>query len=150
MPNVLIAEDDVMIADMIEELLCSSGYTVCGIARTVAEGIALAKLHMPDLAIIDLRLADDGLGTEITAKLDHSWTGVLFATGNIEDVLTSTDGDACLSKPYLPRDLLRSLDIVRAVRTVGALPAVFPPRLLPLGFYLLQRAEAPDRELSGE
>ena len=67
--KVLIAEDDLMIADMIEDALVDHGYEVCGIAPTVAEAVALARREKPDLAIIDLRLADGGLGTEIAAQL---------------------------------------------------------------------------------
>src|ERR1700687_3250505 len=69
MLKVLIAEDDFMIADMAEEVLVEHGYEVCGIARTVAEGVALGQRHKPDLALIDLQLADGGLGTEIVAQL---------------------------------------------------------------------------------
>src|ERR1700681_237271 len=65
MLKVLIAEDDLMIADTAEEILVECGYEVCGIARTVAEGIALGLRHKPDLALIDLRLGDGGLGTAI-------------------------------------------------------------------------------------
>src|SRR5450755_2508761 len=138
MTKVLIAEDDVMIADMVEELLSRSGYQVCGIARTVDEGVALAELHMPDLAIIDVRLGDDGLGTDICARLDRSWTGVLFATGNIDQIINSTDGDACISKPYRSRDLLRGLDIVRAIHRAEIPAQRLPPGILPLGFHLLR------------
>jgi two-component system, response regulator PdtaR len=35
--KVLIAEDDLMIADIAEEILIEHGYEVCGIARTVTE-----------------------------------------------------------------------------------------------------------------
>ena len=37
MLKVLIAEDDLTIADMIEETLVAHGYEVCGIAITVAD-----------------------------------------------------------------------------------------------------------------
>ena len=43
---------------------------VCGIARTVAEAVELGLRHKPDLAVIDLRLADGELGTEVAALLD--------------------------------------------------------------------------------
>ena len=69
MLKVLIAEDDLMIADLAEEILIDGGYDVCGIARTVAEAVALAHRHKPDLVVLDLRLADGGLGTEIAAQL---------------------------------------------------------------------------------
>jgi CheY-like chemotaxis protein len=112
--KVLIAEDDLMIADLAEEVLVEGGYEVCGIARTVAEAVALAQHHKPDLAILDLRLADGGLGTEIAALLRPlGRLGVLYATGNASQVvLTTADGDACLSKPYRSIDLLRALEIV--------------------------------------
>lgn len=35
MLKVLLAEDDVMIADMNEDVLVEHGYEVCGIGRTV-------------------------------------------------------------------------------------------------------------------
>ena len=46
MPTILIVEDDLMIADMLEEILVDAGYTVCGIARTVTEAVALAVRHV--------------------------------------------------------------------------------------------------------
>ena len=96
--KVLIAEDDLMIADMIEEVLVDAGYEVCGIARTVAEAVVLGRRHRPDLAIIDMRLADNGIGTEIAAELSTlGRVGILYATGNMSKVfLTAINGDACL------------------------------------------------------
>jgi DNA-binding response OmpR family regulator len=38
----MIAEDDLLMADMLEEVLVASGFEVRGIARTVEEGVALA------------------------------------------------------------------------------------------------------------
>jgi len=55
--KILIAEDNLMIADMAQDFLAGSGYEVCGIARTVGEAVTLARHHHPDLALIDLRLA---------------------------------------------------------------------------------------------
>ena len=82
MPKVLIAEDDLMIADMAEgPRRC--GYEVCGIARTVAEAVALGRLHRPDLAVIDMRLADGGSAPNRRSSWVRSaGLGVLYATGN--------------------------------------------------------------------
>ena len=101
MLRVLIAEDDLMIADMAEEVLVDHGYKVCGIARTVDEAVALGKHCKPNLALLDLRLADNGLGTEVAARLaPFGRLGVLYATGNMAHVvLTAANGDACLAKP---------------------------------------------------
>jgi DNA-binding response OmpR family regulator len=127
-PKVLIAEDDLMIADMVEDTLLGNGYEVCGIARTVDAAVALSRLHKPDFAIIDLRLADGRLGTEIIAQLSATdRPGVLYATGNIAQVvLTAADGDACLVKPYRSADLLRGLQIVADIVTTGTASPPFP------------------------
>jgi DNA-binding response OmpR family regulator len=145
MLKVLIAEDDLMIADMAEETLVDHGYEVCGIARTVAEAVALALRHKPDLAVIDLRLADGGLGTEIPAQLGaRGKLGILFATGNTSHVmLTAADGHACLAKPYRFDDLHRSLEIVAEIVATGTASPPFPR-----GFQVLPSATLGLREPS--
>jgi CheY-like chemotaxis protein len=135
MIKVLIVEDDLMIADMAEEMLVSFGYEVCGIARTVTAAVALSRRHKPDLAIIDLRLADGGFGTEIAAQLGGLGSlGVLYASGNIpHGTLTAADGHACLAKPYRAADLLRGLEIVADMVATGTASPPFPRgfRVLP-------------------
>jgi len=69
MLKVLIVEDDLMLADFAEEILVEHGYQVSGIARTVADAVAQTRHCHPDLVILDLRLADGGLGTEVAAQL---------------------------------------------------------------------------------
>jgi CheY-like chemotaxis protein len=128
MLKVLIAEDDLMIADMTEAMVVECGYEVCGIARTVAEAVALCRLHEPDLAVIDLRLADGGLGTEIASLLGGlDRLGVLYATANMMHVvLTADDGHAYLAKPYRSADLMRSLEIVAEIIATGTASPPFP------------------------
>jgi DNA-binding response OmpR family regulator len=142
MAKVLIAEDDLMIADMVEEMLVERGYEVCGIARTVSEAVALGRRHKPDLAMLDMRLADGGLGTEIAAELGGlGRLGVLYTSGNITGAMkTIIDGDACLAKPYRSADLLRSLEIVAEIVATGTASPPFPR-----GFQVLPRAIAAGR-----
>jgi DNA-binding response OmpR family regulator len=132
--KVMITEDDLMIADMIEESLIDAGYESCGIARTVTEGVALGWLHRPDLAIIDMRLADGGLGTDIVAELADLRIGILYASGNGEQVTRLADGGGCIAKPYEIKNLLCALDIVAEAATTGVVP--MPP--FPHGFLLLE------------
>jgi len=142
--KVLIAEDDLMIADMAEEMLVGHGYEVCGIARTVAEAVALGLRHKPDLAVIDLRLADGELGTEVALQLSGlNDLGVLYATGNIAQVvLTAANGHACLAKPYRGTDLRRGLKIVSDIVATGA---AMPP--FPRGFQVLHPEPTASQEL---
>jgi two-component sensor histidine kinase/ActR/RegA family two-component response regulator len=135
MLKVMIAEDDLVIADMLEEFLEDAGYEVCGIARTVAAGVALAKCHKPDLALLDLRLSNGGFGTEVAAQIDRTGgVGILYVTGNASQIkLTKDDGDARLDKPYRPADVVRALEIVEEIKT--ARKATLP---FPRGFHLLE------------
>ena len=133
---MLIAEDELMIADLLEETLMASGYEVCGIARTVDEAVSLAKLHKPDLAVLDVRLAGGDRGPEIARRLNGGGTpGILYATG--EDArfstLTLADGIASITKPYRVEDVASALVIVREIMTFGRATPPFPPgfRLLP-------------------
>jgi CheY-like chemotaxis protein len=130
MPKVLIVEDELIVADMAEEMLNAHGYEVCGIARTVTEAVSLAHQYKPDLAIIDLRLANGEFGTEVAAQLRGSkGLGVLYTSGNMAQViLTAADGHACLAKPYHGVDLIRGLEIVTDLAATGRATPPFPRR----------------------
>jgi DNA-binding response OmpR family regulator len=138
-PKILIAEDDSTIAGLMEDILVEYGYEVSGIASTVAEAVALARRHKPDLAVIDLRLADNGLGTEIAAQLGEiEHLGILYITGASQVILTATDGHARLAKPFRDTELVRSLEIVAELLASGLTSPPFPH-----GFQLLPGAPAP-------
>jgi two-component sensor histidine kinase/CheY-like chemotaxis protein len=134
MRKVMIAEDDLFMADMLEDVLVQSGYEVCGIARTVEKAVELGERHKPDLAILDLRLAEGGIGTDIAARLNRRGNlGVLYASGNAGQMgLTKADGEACLGKPYRAADVVRALEIVEQMVSTGEASRPFPQR-----FYLL-------------
>lgn len=136
MPTVMIAEDELLIADLIAEVLADSGYDVCGPARSVAEAIELGERCRPDLAVIDLRLAGRGVGSEIGARLRCGGRlGVLYITGSPGGaVLTADDGDACLRKPFSLAELVAAVKIVE--RIVNADAADLP---MPRGFERLSR-----------
>jgi DNA-binding response OmpR family regulator len=142
MLKVLIVEDDLMIADISEGFLVEHGYEVCGIGRTVAQAVTLGLRHLPDLAIIDMRLADGGLGSEVAAQLtDLKRLGILYVTGNSSSVtLENSRGHGCLAKPYQFADLMRSLEIVAELVDTGKASPPFPG-----GFNVLQQATAEAR-----
>jgi len=140
MLKVLIAEDELMIADLLEEALTKSGYEVCGIARTVDEAVALTELHQPDLAVFDVRLARGGRGPEIARRIRNRGTmGILYATGDDvrHSTLTCADGNAAIAKPYRSEDVVRALIIIQEIMTAGTATGSFP-----MGFRLLPASSA--------
>jgi DNA-binding response OmpR family regulator len=144
MVKLLIAEDEILIRDLLEYVLDQNGYTICGVASTVEEAVALGRLHRPDLALLDLHLIG-GLGTEIAAQLcPLGKLGVLYVTSDPSQVmLDAMDGDACLRKPFRWPDLLRALDIVREIGATGQASPPYPPGLQLL-FHRQRRVRDPD------
>jgi two-component sensor histidine kinase/DNA-binding response OmpR family regulator len=130
----MIAEDDLFMADMLEEALAANGYDVCGIARTVEKAVELAEHYKPDLAVLDIRLANGGLGTDIPARLkSQGHMGVLYASGQVGQMsLTMADGDALIVKPY------RSEDVIRALRIVEQIISSRNASRFPKGFSVLK------------
>src|SRR5207245_4339905 len=63
--TLLIVEDEAVVAGDLEARLKRNGYTVCGVAVSGDEALALARQHRPDLALMDIRLqgAMDGIQT---------------------------------------------------------------------------------------
>jgi CheY-like chemotaxis protein len=125
MRKVLIVEDNLMIAECLEEILVDAGYTVCGIASHVAEAIRMGKVHNPDLVVIDLHLAGGGNGAEVGAAFKaQGRTGVVYVSGNPDDLqLSSTDGDGCVAKPYSATSIIAALNTAsKAITTLLMLP----------------------------
>lgn len=127
MRKVLIVEDDLMIADMTDDVLVAHGYEVCGIARTLAQGVALGRYHEPELAIIDVRLADGDSGIQVARQLSaFNRLAILYVTGNASSIMAGAVGHGCLLKPYRFADLLRSLEIVVELNDTGKATLPFP------------------------
>ena len=134
--KVLIAEDDLMIADMAEEILVEHGYEVCGIARTVAEAVALGRRHSLTSPSSTCGSPTVGLAPRSPpnwALLAGSASSMPPATARTV-MLTAADGDACLAKPYRAADLLRGLQIVADIVATGTASPPFPH-----GFQVLPR-----------
>ena len=140
MPKVLIVEDELMIADYLEEVLTDAGYEVCGIASTMATAVELNARHRPDLGVIDLQLPRGESGAQIAAMLRRGGSfGVLYATGNPHhELLSQAEGEGCIAKPYLAHD------VVSALRIVSQHMSNRPLSAFPRGFRLLDPTPASD------
>jgi DNA-binding response OmpR family regulator len=140
MLKVLIVEDDLIIADMVEDRLIREGFCVCGIATNNAEATVLAMAYTPDCAIVDVRLADGDLGTDLAVILKglQQVIGILYATGNLELVMMAREhdlpqqniiGEACIMKPYSFSKLGLSLRIVAEIARLGQTTQPYPEGL---------------------
>ena len=103
--DVLIIEDEVLIALDLEALIAGLGHRVTGVARTHAEAIKLAHANSPGLILADIQLADGSSGLEAVNELMRSFDApVIFITAYPERFLTGERPEPAflVSKPFQP------------------------------------------------
>jgi CheY-like chemotaxis protein len=101
--DILIIEDEVLIALDLEHLVESLGHRTTGIARTRSEAIALSKAKPPGLILADIQLADGSSGLEAVNDLLTTFeVPVIFITAYPERYLTGERPEPAflISKPY--------------------------------------------------
>ena len=133
---LLVAEDEALIVLGLE--LRDAGHEVLGPVATAAEALALAEGTRPGLALIDIRLKDDGDGVALARALrERHGVPSLFVSGQASDALANRDAALGLvRKPYAPED------VARAVEVVGELLRGRKPERLPPGLELFGETEA--------
>ena len=101
--DVLIIEDEPLIAMDLENLVQSLGHRVNGVARTQKEALAAVKKHRPGLVLADIQLADGSSGldavNEILLEIDLP---VIFVTAFPERLLTGQRPEPTflITKPF--------------------------------------------------
>lgn len=103
--DVMIIEDEPIIAMDLEALLESLGHKVTGIARTEKEAIHLASMKRPGLILADIQLADGSSGIDAVNKiLQNISVPVIFITAFPERLLTGEKPEPAflITKPFMP------------------------------------------------
>lgn len=114
--RVLVVEDEAVVALHLRGCLERLGYHVVGEASTADQAVALARVHRPQVVLMDIGLkgAIDGIDAarELGARFS---TPVVFVTGSADD-LTMTRATAAapfgfLLKPINERELQRVVEL---------------------------------------
>jgi DNA-directed RNA polymerase specialized sigma24 family protein len=101
--DILIIEDEAIIALDLEGLVENLGHRIIGVARTRSEATALAKVKSPGLILADIQLADGSSGLDaVNDLLDSFEVPVIFITAFPERFLTGERPEPAflISKPY--------------------------------------------------
>lgn len=110
--RILIVEDEFLIALELESSLLDAGYKVVGIAVTATEAVAMARAEQPDLAVMDIRLADRTDGVETAIELFGAF-GIrsIFASAHADEETRKRAAPArpigWVQKPYSADALIR-------------------------------------------
>lgn len=109
--DILIIEDEPLIALDIEQIVTDLGHSVSGIARTHKEAVELYKQTSPGMVLADIQLADGSSGIDaINDILKIASVPVIFITAFPERLLTGERAEPTflVTKPYNP-DMLKAL-----------------------------------------
>ena len=136
--RILIVEDEILIALELESLLQDLGHDVVGMAASSGDALSLGQEIKPDLAFVDIHLADGPTGVDVARHLaaQHRVT-VLFMTANTKRIPEDFAGAwGVIAKPYTERGVREALGYVMAgqsrepddARTVTFVPFGAAPR----------------------
>ena len=113
MPCILVVEDDLALATVVQDELEVAGYAVLGPVASQAEAVNEALAGRPDLVVMDIGLkSGDGIAAAMEIRASSS-IPILFATGD-RDPATQARADRArpagwLGKPYSPEQLLSAV-----------------------------------------
>jgi CheY-like chemotaxis protein/DNA-directed RNA polymerase specialized sigma24 family protein len=101
--EVLIIEDEPLIAHDLRSIVEELGHSVVGMARTHREAVAAIETAKPGLILADIQLADGGSGLDaVNEILDSLSTPVIFVTAYPERFLTGAPPEPAflVTKPF--------------------------------------------------
>lgn len=131
--KILIIEDEYLIAEGVSLTLQSAGHEVTGIAEDLPSALALAGQERPDMAFVDIKLANGASGLDVARELKGMGIACVFATGNPPSKAQAAGvGLGYISKPFSPRVLVQTAAFVDGVLSSGA-----PAAMAPNGFISL-------------
>jgi len=115
--NILIVEDEFIVANDLRLMLVKAGYTVCGIAASVDEAKRIIEKSKPTWVLLDIFLQDGSMGIDLAAHLTEKNIGFIYISANtnqtVLEAAKATQPYGFLVKPFREKDLLIMLDITR-------------------------------------
>lgn len=128
--RIFIVEDEILLQMELETYLEDAGHVVAGVATSSREAREAALAARPDLALVDIHLADGPTGTDVGKALVEAGVPVVFLTANAARIPEDFSGAiGVIGKPYRQQSLRDALTfLVCAVRRPPP-PAPIPAAL---------------------
>ena len=115
--RVFIVEDELLVADYLQEIICKHGHEVIGSADDLVSAKEGVFKVIPDVVFLDIRLANDDNGIKLGEILSGKGIPFIYITAN-NDLVTlkkaaSTQPFSYLSKPFQERDIVAVMEMLR-------------------------------------
>jgi two-component system, response regulator PdtaR len=103
--QILVVEDDSLIAMLLVETLAEMGHGVCGVEATEGGAVAAALQCKPDLVIADAQLMEGNGISAVDEILTTGFVPHLFISGDIKKVLARKPCAVAIEKPFCDSEL---------------------------------------------
>lgn len=81
--SVLVVEDEFLIVELLTTVLGDMGIEVCATAATADEAVGMARVHLPTLVLMDVRLKGPRDGIDAATIIRQAvGASVIFITGS--------------------------------------------------------------------
>lgn len=110
--RVLIVEDEALLAMDLEDMVLEAGHVVVGHAASLRETCAIPRDADPDLAFVDMHLAEGSSGLDVCRHIRAQWANaiVVFVTANPSKVPEDFAGaHGLIAKPFSLGGLLSAM-----------------------------------------
>jgi DNA-binding NarL/FixJ family response regulator len=134
--RVVIADDHVLLRQGVASMLDGEGFDVVAQAGDAEDVIRKVNAHLPDVAVIDIRMppngTDDGLRAAIAIRQAHPEIGVLVLSQYVEAAYAvELIGDDARGVGYLLKDRVGDFEeFAGALRRVAAGGSVLDPEVV--------------------
>ncbi len=122
--EILIVEDEMIVAENIATILENEGYHICGISAEGKEALEVIQHRKPSLVICDIQIKGELNGIELARKLKDFYEVpflylTAFADENTLRQAASTKPTAYLVKPFTEKQLVTAVNMALLENFVG-------------------------------
>ena len=114
--DFLIVEDEALLAMDIEAIVEDCGHRVVADAASLDEVEALNHIAAPDVALVDVQLAQGSSGLDVSSLIQARWRGTLivFVTANPKKLPADFGGaHGVIAKPFSRSGLMAALNYIQ-------------------------------------
>ncbi len=114
--NVFLAEDDILIAEHLKDIILSFGYNVVGMAHNKKDAIEIIDTSEPDVALLDINMQRKYEGIEIGEYIQKNYNfPIIYITAHSEkttiEKALKTKPSGYIIKPFKDMEVFSTIQI---------------------------------------
>lgn len=114
--QILIVEDELIIAKDLSDILSANGYEVTGMAKSYKEGLEALESQLPDIVLLDIQIKGEKDGVALATTIKNSYNiPYVFISSHTDratlERVKETNPYGFLVKPFEEEDVLVALEL---------------------------------------